>query len=67
MRRAPVWISGGVLLYVLCTIAAAQTAQKSKESASLRQQYNAALQEMTRLKQEFESARRDLVPVHFRF
>jgi TonB family protein len=48
------------LLYVLCTIAAAQTAQKPKESASLRQQYNAALQEITRLKQELESARRDL-------
>jgi TonB family protein len=60
MRRRQAWISGWVLLYVFCTLAAAQPEQKSKDPESLRTKYNAAVQEIERLKQELARTRRDL-------
>jgi len=49
-----------MLLGVLCTLAGAQAEQKSKDSESLRTKYNAAIQEIERLKQELARTRRDL-------
>lgn len=64
MQRLWVRMSGGVLLCVLCTIAVAQTEQTPKEADSLRQKYTAALQEIARLQQELERARRDLAALN---
>ena len=51
MRSRHIGITGGVLLGVLCTLAGAQTAPKSKGAEALRTKYHAALQEIEHLKQ----------------
>jgi TonB family protein len=51
---------GWILLGVLCTLTGAQAEQKAKDSESLRTKYNAAVQEIERLKQDLARTRRDL-------
>jgi TonB family protein len=60
MQQLRVWLSGWILLCVLCPLVGAQPEQKAKEAESLHKKYNAALQEIARLQQELESVRRDL-------
>ena len=58
--RVRVGVSGWILLYVFCIMAAAQPAQRPKDGEPLRKKYDAALQEIARLKQELAHAKREL-------
>ena len=60
MRRRHAWRAGWILLWVVWTLTGAQAEPQSKDSASLRTKYQAAVQEIARLTQELARAQRDL-------